>query len=851
MAADRLPNAITAFSGGGATYCQGDVAANLTVTFSTCKFGQGQQNDFPITVTWYSNATNSTTGGTEVSSSASTTGITTYNYTPATTTSGTLYYYVEISWGGGGSCGSASPLSTSTFTPTTQAVTVTPPPTTSNAGSPQNISVDNTSLAGNTPSVGTGTWTLESGSGSITSPNSPTSTVTGLGAGANVFRWTISNPPCTDSWSEVTITYNAGSPPTITLGAFPSVEEGTATANLPYTATTNSPDQYSIVWDAAAISAGFENVTLANLDPSPIVITVPTGPAPAPAAYNGTLTVKNSGSGEVSGNYAITVTVTAGTPTITITDANPSVEQGVTSANITYSATTFNPNQYSIDYSAMAEGWGFEDVILDNLPASPIGLSVPGAAPINTYDGVLTVTNSTTLQVSGNYPITVTVTAPDPPTITLGANPSVIEGTATADLPYSATTNSPDQYSIVWDGTALGEGFANVTFATLDPSPIVINVPTSPAPAPATYNGTLTVKNSISGQVSGNYAFTVTVASAVNPPTITLGAFPSVVEGTATANLPYSATTDSPDKYSVVWDAAAGAEGFVDVTEADLPASPIGLLVPTSPAPAPTTYNGTLTVKNSGTGLTSGNYAISVTVTANPLTPTIVLGENPSVCKGVTTTSISYSSTTNNPNQYSIDYNAAANAAGFIDVANEPLSASPINNLFVPDANAGIYYGNLSVRNSSSGLSSQDYTISVTLVTTPTPAFIFGNTTVPESTSGLSYDIVGIPGATSYTWSIPSGWSFESGQGTTSIKVTSGTNGQNGDITVFATSPCGPGGTASLAVSSETPLDHSLYGCNACHITHNAPGGTLTGVLGNANLCISCHVSTGAASGAR
>ncbi len=36
--------------------------------------------------------------------------------------------------------------------------------------------------------------------------------------------------------------------------------------------------------------------------------------------------------------------------------------------------------------------------------------------------------------------------------------------------------------------------------------------------------------------------------------------------------------------------------------------------------------------------------------------------------------------------------------------------------------------------------------------------------------------------------------------------------------------------------------------CNGCHIFHNAIGGTLTGVNGNANLCISCHNPVGSAS---
>ena len=42
----------------------------------------------------------------------------------------------------------------------------------------------------------TGTWTLVSGTGTITTPSSPTSQVTGLAVGPNVFRWTVSNGPC-------------------------------------------------------------------------------------------------------------------------------------------------------------------------------------------------------------------------------------------------------------------------------------------------------------------------------------------------------------------------------------------------------------------------------------------------------------------------------------------------------------------------------------------------------------------------------------------------------------------------------------------------------------------------------
>ncbi|MBX2959612.1 MAG: gliding motility-associated C-terminal domain-containing protein [Flavobacteriales bacterium] len=103
-------------------------------------------------------------------------------------------------------------ISNAPCTPSTSQVTITSvvSPTTSNAGTNQTLCSASATLAGNTPTVGTGTWTLVSGSGTITNPNSPTSTVTGLGLGANVFEWTIANAPCTPSTSQITINVTNG-----------------------------------------------------------------------------------------------------------------------------------------------------------------------------------------------------------------------------------------------------------------------------------------------------------------------------------------------------------------------------------------------------------------------------------------------------------------------------------------------------------------------------------------------------------------------------------------------------------------------------------------------------------------
>ena len=85
-------------------------------------------------------------------------------------------------------------------------ITVGPATTVASAGPNQAFCGTTATMAGNTPIVGTGVWSLVSGSGNITTPTSPTSGVTALGTGANVFQWTISNPPCASSTSQVTLT---------------------------------------------------------------------------------------------------------------------------------------------------------------------------------------------------------------------------------------------------------------------------------------------------------------------------------------------------------------------------------------------------------------------------------------------------------------------------------------------------------------------------------------------------------------------------------------------------------------------------------------------------------------------
>ncbi|WP_276372452.1 gliding motility-associated C-terminal domain-containing protein, partial [Chryseolinea sp. H1M3-3] len=534
---------------------------------------------------------------------------------------------------------------------------------------------------------------------------------------------------CISTNNNISVTVVAN--PTITLGANPSICIGSATANLPYSATTGSPNQYSIDFNAAAEGQGFVDVSNVALPASPVVITVP-GAAVA-GTYNGTLTVRNTVTGCTSISQPISVTINP-TPTITL-GANPSVCTGATAASLPFSATTGTPNQYSINFNAAAEAQGFVDVVNAALPATPISITVPGAAAAGTYNATITVRNSTTGCVSASQPISVTVVAS--PTITLGANPSVCVGSTSANLSYSATAASPDQYSINFNAAAEAQGFVDVVNAALPATPIVITVPG--AAVAGTYNATLSVFNSVTGCSSPAQNISVTL---VANPSITLGANPAVCIGATSANLTYSATTGSPNQYSIDFNAAAEAQGFVDVTNLALPASPIGITIPGGAVAG--TYTATLTVLNTVTGCISTNQAISVTIDA---TPTITLGANPSVCLGSPTANLPYTATTGTPDQYSIDFNAAAEAQGFVDVVNAALPATPISITIPGAAVVGVYNATITVRNSAVSCSSATQPITVTIDDVPSIAgIVVGSVCAGSTSTNLNYTtLIGSP----------------------------------------------------------------------------------------------------------
>ncbi len=98
------------------------------------------------------------------------------------------------------------------------------------------------------------------------------------------------------------------------------------------------------------------------------------------------------------------------------------------------------------------------------------------------------------------------------PTISLGTVTAISNNASSFELPYSATSGSPNQYSITSGSPVAMSNFSPISNNSLVSSPISVSVPTSAA---TTYNFNITVKNSSTGCISPNNPFTVIVLPAV------------------------------------------------------------------------------------------------------------------------------------------------------------------------------------------------------------------------------------------------------------------------------------------------------------------------------------------------
>jgi len=111
---------------------------------------------------------------------------------------------------------------------------------TSNAGADQTICTANATLAAVTPTTGSGSWSLFSGSGTILAPSNPSAQVLAVGTGTNMFVWTVTSGFCTAATSTATIIKTLG------LSANAGVSQSVCASNVTLAAVI--PTAGSGVW---------------------------------------------------------------------------------------------------------------------------------------------------------------------------------------------------------------------------------------------------------------------------------------------------------------------------------------------------------------------------------------------------------------------------------------------------------------------------------------------------------------------------------------------------------------------------------------------------------------------------
>lgn len=158
-------------------------------------------------------------------------------------------------------------------------ITVDETPSTATVGGTQNLcgTLTSSGLGGNTPTVGSGTWSKQSGPGTVSfnpGASTPNATATVSTAGTYVFRWTISNGTCTASAKDITVNYfnKPGQPTADVVQPTCSVTTGTITvtsesSGLTFSINSTNPSDFTNTNGIfSGLSAGDYTVRAKNAD---------------------------------------------------------------------------------------------------------------------------------------------------------------------------------------------------------------------------------------------------------------------------------------------------------------------------------------------------------------------------------------------------------------------------------------------------------------------------------------------------------------------------------------------------------------------------------------------------------
>ena len=413
-------------------------------------------------------------------------------------------------------------------------------PTVSNAGSNQNLcNVISTTLAGNSPSVGTGAWSLISGPNSptITTPSSPSSTVTGMIAGTYIFQWSVSNGSCTSSTSNVQIIIYA-LPTTASAGSNQSLCNVTSTtmaANTPTTGTgawslVSGPNSPAITTTSSptttitgmVVGTYIFRWTITNgvcsTSTSDVQVSIYSIPTTANAGADQNLcnvtSATLSGNTPASGSGLWTLVSGPNTPTIT------SPASAITSVNgMITGIYTF---RWSISNGACADTTDDIDITIYAIPTTAVAGANQNLCNVTS----VTMAGNTSTVGTGNWSV---VSGPNSPSITTASSPTttitgLIAGVYifrwTISNGVCATSSNTTQVTVYELPTTSNAGpnqnLCNVTSISLaGNSPAsgtglwsLLSGPNSPTITTPSSTG-----STVTGMISGTYLFRWTISN--------------------------------------------------------------------------------------------------------------------------------------------------------------------------------------------------------------------------------------------------------------------------------------------------------------------------------------------------
>ena len=195
---------------------------------------------------------------------------------------------------------------------------------------------------------------------------------------------------------------------------------------------------------------------------------------------------------------------------------------------------------------------------------------------------------------------------------------------------------------------------------------------------------------------------------------------------------------------------------------------------------------GTLCVVASNCGGSSTAKTLSIAKATAPVAPSAISGPTKGLCQ-------------QNSIQYTTGIVSDATSYIWTVSSGAAIASGQGTNVIALNFSSVVSNSNITLSVSARNNCGVSAAKSISISTIPSAPCVINGNVKPCKNANLTYSVGTVYGASSYTWTVPSGWSILSGQNSSSINVKTGTT--SGSISVKANNNCGSSAKYSLSTS--------------------------------------------------